>query len=112
MRAAWPSLALPSTPELAPEAGHLTSLTSKKAYRIGAENEYAAPIRQTESPTYPRPASLRGRKKAVKINGIRPNDDTRALTGSKPILGPSKHMETARFWPGRHQVIRFNRLRP
>ena len=58
MRAVWPSLALPSTPEPVPEAGHLTSLMSNEPYRIGAENEYAAPIRQTESLTYPRPESL------------------------------------------------------
>jgi hypothetical protein len=78
----------------------------EEAYRIGAENEYAAPIRQTESPTYPRPASLTGRKKAVKINGIRPNDDTPALTGRKPVPGRSKDAETARFWAGRIEVIR------
>ena len=58
MRAAWPLLALPSAPELVPEAGHVTSLMSNEPYRIGAENEYAAPIRQTETPTYPRPESL------------------------------------------------------
>jgi hypothetical protein len=69
----------------------------QEPYRIGAENEYAAPIRQTESPTYPRPASLSGRKKAVKINGIRPNDDMPALTGGKPVPGPSKIEETAQF---------------
>jgi hypothetical protein len=70
---------------------------SNEAYRIGAENEYAASIRQTESPTYPRPASLTGRKKAVKINGIRPNDDTPPLTGGKPVLDGSKVAEAAGF---------------
>jgi hypothetical protein len=62
----------------------------EEAYRIGAENEYTAPIGQTESPTYPRPALLLGRKKAVKINGIRPNDDTPALTGGGPVMEPLK----------------------
>jgi hypothetical protein len=70
---------------------------SDEAYRIGAENEYVAPIRQTESLTYPRPASFTGRKKAVKINGIRPNDDTPPLTGGKPVLDGSKEAEVARF---------------
>jgi hypothetical protein len=69
----------------------------EEAYRIDAENEYAAPIRQTESPTYPRPASLTGRKKAVKINGISPNDDMPALTAGRPILERPKDAVKGRF---------------
>jgi hypothetical protein len=110
MRAVWPSLPLPPSVPV-PKAGDITQRISEEAYRIGVENEYAAPIRQTETPTYPRPTSLTGRKKAVKINGIRPNDDTPALTGGTPVLERPKDVGMARFRAGRTEVIRGKPIR-
>src|SRR5689334_4492643 len=71
-----------------------------EGYRIGAENVSAGPRRQHGSPDLSPPQSLGRRKKAVKINGIRPNHDQPHLAGGPGVLPSSSRHRTPGFAPG------------